>query len=67
VLLGWLLLSEPLGWRVAVGAGVILCGVAVVKAAPRQRTEDEGRGTVESEKADDVRVATQKVCSAVGD
>ena len=34
VLLGWLVLSEPLGWRVWVATAVILGGVALVKAAP---------------------------------
>lgn len=65
--LGWLLLGEPLGWRVALGAGVILCGVAVVKAAPR-RTEGATDGGVESEESGEgVRVTAQKVCSAGAD
>jgi drug/metabolite transporter (DMT)-like permease len=34
VVLGWAVLSEPLGWRVAVAACIILGGVALVKAAP---------------------------------
>ncbi len=34
VLLGWLVLGEPLGWRVVVAMTVILCGVALVKATP---------------------------------
>lgn len=37
ILLGWMLLGEPLGWRVAIGAGVILGGVALVKTAPKKR------------------------------
>lgn len=36
VLLGWLLLGEPLDWRVGVAAAVILLGVALVKTSPRQ-------------------------------
>ncbi|HEY9282648.1 MAG TPA: EamA family transporter [Pyrinomonadaceae bacterium] len=69
VLLGWLLLGEPLGWRVAAGAGVILCGVAVVKGgAPRRETEDAGRVAVEPKASEDgARAATQKVCSAGAD
>lgn len=69
VLLGWLLLNEPLGWRVAVGAGVILCGVAVVKGAPGRRSEDaRGETAADSEKPDGgARVAAQKVCSAGAD
>jgi drug/metabolite transporter (DMT)-like permease len=68
VVLGWLLLGEPLGWRVAVGAAIILCGVAVVKAAPGRRAEGAGRGTLGSDESDDdVRVAAGKVCSAGAD
>ena len=68
VLLGWVLLGEPLGWRVVMGAGIILCGVAVVKAAPSRRTEGVISGTAESERSeDDARVAAVKVCSAGGD
>jgi len=67
VVLGWLLLSEPLGWRVASGAAVILCGVAVVKGAPR-RTKGARTEVAESKKADDdVVVTQQKVCSAGAD
>ncbi len=33
VALGWLVLGEPLGWRMALGTAVILGGVAVVNAA----------------------------------
>lgn len=33
--LGWLLLSEPLGWREAGSALVILLGVALVKTSPK--------------------------------
>jgi drug/metabolite transporter (DMT)-like permease len=38
VLLGWLILSEPLNWRVGLAAAVILCGVALVKTAPQAKT-----------------------------
>jgi drug/metabolite transporter (DMT)-like permease len=33
VFLGWLVLEETLDWRIALGTGVILAGVAVVNAA----------------------------------
>jgi drug/metabolite transporter (DMT)-like permease len=35
VLLGWAILSEPLNWRVALAAAVILGSVALVKNAPK--------------------------------
>jgi drug/metabolite transporter (DMT)-like permease len=35
--LGWLLLDEPLGWRVWAGTAVILGGVAVVNLARMRR------------------------------
>src|SRR5215210_6802838 len=34
--LGWLILSEPLGWREAGAALVILLGVAMVKTSPKE-------------------------------
>ena len=34
--LGWLVLSEPLGWREAGGALIILLGVALVKTSPKE-------------------------------
>lgn len=37
VLLGWLLLAEPLGWRILLGTAVILGGVALVKTAPKSQ------------------------------
>ena len=36
VLLGWLLLGEPLGWRVGAATAVILLGVALVNVSPRR-------------------------------
>jgi drug/metabolite transporter (DMT)-like permease len=33
VALGWLILDEPLGWRMVAGTAVILCGVAAVNLA----------------------------------
>jgi drug/metabolite transporter (DMT)-like permease len=35
LVLGWLVLSEPLGWREGAAALVILLGVALVKTSPR--------------------------------
>ncbi|MGH9901644.1 MAG: EamA family transporter [Pyrinomonadaceae bacterium] len=35
VLLGWAVLAEPLGWRVAGATAVILAGVALVKTSPK--------------------------------
>jgi len=36
LVLGWLVLSEPLGWREGVAALVILLGVALVKTSPKE-------------------------------
>jgi drug/metabolite transporter (DMT)-like permease len=36
VILGWALLAEPLGWRVALATAIILVGVALVKTKPRK-------------------------------
>jgi drug/metabolite transporter (DMT)-like permease len=36
VVLGWALLAEPLGWRVALATAIILGGVALVKTPPRK-------------------------------
>ena len=36
LVLGWLILSEPLGWREAGAALVILLGVALVKTSPKE-------------------------------
>ncbi|MGB7922476.1 MAG: EamA family transporter [Pyrinomonadaceae bacterium] len=36
VMLGWLVLSEPLGWRVIAATSIILGGVALVKTAPKR-------------------------------
>ena len=54
VLLGWAILGEPLGWRVAVAMMIILGGVALVKTAPQRKLSNaapagfadraEGRG-----------------------
>ena len=44
VLLGWLLLGEPMGWRVVAATAVILSGVALVKAAQHREGEAAKRG-----------------------
>jgi drug/metabolite transporter (DMT)-like permease len=36
LLLGWIALSEPLGWREAAAALIILLGVALVKTSPKE-------------------------------
>jgi drug/metabolite transporter (DMT)-like permease len=64
VLLGWLLLSEPLGWRVLAATAIILLGVALVKTSPKEilaaiRRLRRGRRTEEA-----VLPATSESCSA---
>jgi drug/metabolite transporter (DMT)-like permease len=36
VLLGWLVLAEPLDWRVGASTAIILFGVALVKVSPKE-------------------------------
>ncbi|MBD0371520.1 MAG: EamA family transporter [Pyrinomonadaceae bacterium] len=43
VLLGWLILSEPLGWRVMTAMLVILCGVMMVKSGRGRLRKDAAR------------------------
>ncbi|HEX5709328.1 MAG TPA: EamA family transporter [Pyrinomonadaceae bacterium] len=43
VLLGWAVLGEGLDWRMALGASVILGGVALVKAAPKLSSRRRAR------------------------
>lgn len=43
LVLGWLVLSEPLGWREASAALIILSGVALVKTSPRRMASAYGR------------------------
>ncbi len=74
VLLGWLVLSEPLGWRVLLAAATILCGVALVKTSPkellemisRRRSKDarQAAGTAGAEPDDDSEkaVALRDTC-----
>lgn len=53
VLLGWLVLSEPMGWRVVAAAAIILGGVALVKTSPRSVLEaiDRLRGKNEKKRS----------------
>ena len=53
LVLGWLVLAEPLGWREAGAALVILLGVALVKTSPKDLSRllarlRRGRGTSEA-------------------
>jgi len=41
VLLGTLVLSEPLGWRTLVGGGIVIAAVALIVRAPRPKPEPE--------------------------
>jgi drug/metabolite transporter (DMT)-like permease len=62
VLLGWVVLREPLGWRVMAATGVILAGVALVKTAPRKSAPDV-RASAAPE-GGNVMARAQKTCSA---
>ena len=76
VLLGWLLLGEPMGWRVIGATVIILCGVALVKAAqhsedkagePETQTVETAERVAMPVRAVPVALAAapaQKVCSA---
>lgn len=48
VVLGWLVLDEPLGWNEAIAMFVILSGVALVQTAPRVAARGEQLASVES-------------------
>jgi drug/metabolite transporter (DMT)-like permease len=39
VLLGWILLAEPFGWRIALATTIILSGVALVKGKSKKKEE----------------------------
>lgn len=70
VLLGWLLLSEPLGWRVWLATAVILGGVALVKAGPEISARLRGRAHAGARGAGEVAAPPgprgAKACSASG-
>jgi drug/metabolite transporter (DMT)-like permease len=40
VLLGWVLLAEPFGWRIALATTIILSGVALVKGKSKKKEEE---------------------------
>jgi drug/metabolite transporter (DMT)-like permease len=65
VLLGWLVLSEPLGWRVIAATSIILGGVALVKTAPRRLpTAATARtGSREAELPKEILTRAPKACS----
>jgi drug/metabolite transporter (DMT)-like permease len=64
VLLGWLILSEPLGWRMILAMGVILCGVALVKSARRETAAAKEQSSTEAEKRQEILHASRKAYSA---
>ena len=41
VLLGTVVLGEPLGWRTLVGGGIVIAAVALIVRAPRPKPEPE--------------------------
>jgi drug/metabolite transporter (DMT)-like permease len=51
VFLGWIVLSEPLGWRVLMAMLIILGGVALVKTAARPSVEKGEQAAVASQVA----------------
>lgn len=66
VLLGWMVLAEPLGWRVIAATSIILGGVALVKTAPKRlhRTAVQLAETREAELQREVlRHAPAEACS----
>jgi drug/metabolite transporter (DMT)-like permease len=67
VLLGWAILSEPLGWRVWTATIIILAGVALVKTSPKRsssKTEQPQANTLSAETHQEViNPAQPKACS----
>lgn len=64
VLLGWMVLAEPLGWRVITAMAIILGGVALVKtAAKRERASEPQAVSIESTERTEVLRGTTKACS----
>ncbi|MCA1593459.1 MAG: EamA family transporter [Acidobacteria bacterium] len=62
VLLGWLVLGEPLGWRVPVAAAIILLGVALVKTSPKGLLEGAARSRQARQERKRVRSAGPESC-----
>jgi drug/metabolite transporter (DMT)-like permease len=64
VALGWLVLSEPLGWRVIAATAIILGGVALVKTAPKRQPLAAARpDTRVAEPPREVLIHAPKACS----
>ncbi len=57
VILGWVILREPLSWRVLISAAVILAGVAMVKTAPKRHAKRQTFDTDEAPPIATVRTA----------
>jgi len=65
VLLGWVVLSETLGWRVLVAMTIILAGVALVKTSPKRVAEKQAVQDIPvgAEKHQEVLATAAKACS----
>jgi drug/metabolite transporter (DMT)-like permease len=63
VLVGWVVLSEPLGWRVVAATTIILAGVALVKTAPRRSQRDARIDSMGPEPWAETASTTPKTCS----
>ncbi|MBA3765478.1 MAG: EamA family transporter [Acidobacteria bacterium] len=64
VLLGWIVLGEPLVWRVMTAMLIILGGVALVKtAAKRPVTSEQQAVSIEANQRAEVLRGTTKACS----
>jgi drug/metabolite transporter (DMT)-like permease len=71
IILGWMLLGEPLGWRVWAATAVILGGVALVKAGPGLSARRAGKAKQEDAgalpaAATSVAPRAAKACGASG-
>lgn len=60
VLLGWMVLSEPLGWRIIAAMLIILTGVALVKTAASGAVESERPQPLSSEPATRAKILHPK-------
>lgn len=68
VLLGWLVLSEAVGWRVLGAMAIILAGVALVKASPQRdsgkaKEQTAAAPAITEAKPQEVLAAAAKACS----
>ena len=64
VLLGWMVLAEPLGWRVITAMLIILGGVALVKTAAKRSINSEQQAvSIEATQRAEVLRGTTKACS----